>query len=416
MSISSDLIKKLKSLECPDSTFGGFNPPIILDKAFDSTIIDVEGKSYIDLCAGFGSTILGHNPDAIREVFSKYSNQNYAPLIQGMGDVYPTSGKIKFLDEISNMMPAHLNRGALSLTGSQSVEFAIRSAHLYNGKKKFIAFKGGYHGTELGVLSLTWSQKFSSKFTDLYPQDTTYFLPFNGTISEMKSSIKEQQIDRNEISAVIVEPIQGRNGIIIPDKDWLKSLADLTKELGALLIFDEVFTGFGRTGEITQSHLHHCDILCIGKALGGGIPLSGCFSSDEIMNSWPESSGEAIHTGTFFGHSLSCEIGLNVLEEFQNKELWKRSKTLGKKSLELLRENLKNPKIKEIRGIGLMLAIELQAGKGIEVMGKLRKLGVHALVSGAKGESISITPALNISEENLFFALDKIIYTINKLE
>jgi 4-aminobutyrate aminotransferase/(S)-3-amino-2-methylpropionate transaminase len=188
-------------------------------------------------------------------------------------------------------------------------------------------------------------------------------------------------------------------------------LRRISERFGALLIFDEIFTGLGRTGRLTFAEEVPCDLLCLGKALGGGLPLSACVGTERSMLAWPESSGEALHTGTFFGHALACEVAADTLRDIVDHGLPKRADELGTWCRSWLQSRLAHhPGVKEIRGIGLMLAIDFKVpGLGATLMDRLRGMGVISLASGSQGESLSLTPPLNIPKELLEEALQRIV-------
>lgn len=408
---NAQLVSTLKSLECPDSTFGGFVPPLVLAEGSGSIVKDSEGQSYIDLCAGFGTAVLGHNPKALRNVFSRQAQSGFVPVLQGMGDVYASEAKVRLLELLAENLPDHLNQGALSVTGSQAVEMAVRTAHLATGRPLVLAFEGGYHGTDLGVLPYTHSAKFKTRFASMVG-DQAVFMPYGMAADQIEDKLNELGVALTDISAVLVEPIQGRGGTILPPAGWLQSLAEKAKSWGSLVIFDEVFTGMGRAGQFCLAEREPCDIICIGKGLGGGMPISACFARSEVMAAWPESTGEAMHTGTFFGHPFTCAAAAAVVEQIVSLELPARSRALGERSRDYLASKLPQW---QVRGQGLMLVMAGEAGSGVDLMNRLRTTGVHSLVSGPAGECLAITPALTIPEDLLFEAYDRIIATANDL-
>lgn len=412
---NADLVRQLKAVECPDSTYGGFQPPLVLQEGSGSIVRDCEGRDYIDLCAGFGSLVLGHNHPAIAQVFAKQQGSSrkdgFAPVLQGMGDVYASEAKVALLSRLAKALPQHLNVGALSVTGSQAVEFALRTAYLVNRRPKVLCFVGCYHGTDLGVLPYTHGAKFKQQFKGLL-EDRAVFVPYGAKAKEVEDQLARQGVSPADISAMVVEPIQGRAGTHLPPQGWLQEMADLVRGWGSLVIFDEVFTGMGRAGRLCQAELSPCDIICIGKGLGGGMPLSACFSSAKIMAAWPESTGEAQHTGTFFGHPLSCAVANAVVATLIDENLCHRSLQLGEHVTALLSEQL--PQY-DCRGVGLMQVVAGAPGFGVEAMTQLRTKGVHALVSGAQGECLAITPALTIDRSLLTQALDHVVAVAKNL-
>jgi 4-aminobutyrate aminotransferase-like enzyme len=214
------------------------------------------------------------------------------------------------------------------------------------------------------------------------------------------------------VGAVIIEPIQGRAGVRIPPPGFLEELAALTRGAGAVLIFDEIFTGLGRTGEtfacLGEGVLP--DLICLGKGLGGGLPLSACVGPPSVMNAWPPSRGEAIHTSTFLGNPLACAAGLAALRELREGDLIQRSKVLGGRLLVSLRESLANvPEVSEVRGRGLFVGVEFRdPGKGAPLKGVAARAatvalgkGILVLPAGEWGHVLELSPPLVITEDQL---------------
>jgi 4-aminobutyrate aminotransferase-like enzyme len=209
----------------------------------------------------------------------------------------------------------------------------------------------------------------------------------------------------------------------IPPPGYLAALAELVWDAKALLIFDEIYTGLGRTGALF-AFLHEGvvpDLICLGKGLGGGLPLSACVGSARIMNAWPPSRGEAIHTSTFLGNPLACAAGVSFLEELERGDLVNRSKTLGEKLLSGLREALAGiPEVNEVRGRGLFIGIDLR-GPGNERLlkgGAVRaarialKEGILVLPAGASGHVVELSPPLVVTEEQLDWAVPRLAKVI----
>jgi acetylornithine/succinyldiaminopimelate/putrescine aminotransferase len=406
---NAEWLQRLQAVECRDSSYNAKVDPLVFARAQGSTIWDTEGKAYIDLCAGFGVVALGHNNEVQKRVFAASMNDE-ALITHGMGDVYPSIAKVEMLETLKAALPPHLSKGGLALSGGQAVEFAVKTAQIATGAKGFINFHGSYHGLDLGILPLTSRRDFKDPFRGWLPEDRVTELPFACDLSAVKRAIHAQKAAGFGCAAVIVEPIQGRAGIRPHGIDWLSGLAEICQQENVLLIYDEVFTGLGRTGQITFAEMVPCDLLCLGKALGGGLPLSACFGRADVMDAWPQNEGEGIHTGTFFGHPLSCRLGADTLRTIQKKKLPERSLELGEKIKVMLREKLQNhPLFVDARGRGLMIGLELREPlAGARLMDILRRHGVIALASGDKGQGISITPALTIAEEELAVAVERI--------
>ncbi len=416
MTNNAEWLQRLQAVECRDSSYNAKVDPLVFARAQGSTVWDAEGRAYIDLCAGFGVVALGHNNEVQKRVFASSMNDE-ALVTHGMGDVYPSIAKIEMLETLAAALPSHLTKGGLALSGGQAVEFAVKTAQIATGAKGFINFHGSYHGLDLGILPLTSRQDFKDPFRGWLPEDRVTELPFSCELSLVRKAIHQQKAAGFGCAAVIIEPIQGRAGIRKHGLDWLAGLADICQQEKVLLIYDEVFTGLGRTGQITFAEMVPCDLLCLGKALGGGLPLSACFGRAEIMDAWPQNEGEGIHTGTFFGHPLSCRLGAETLRTIQSQKLPQRSLELGSKLQVVLREKLQHqPLFSDVRGQGLMVGLELSEPlAGARLMDILRRYGVIALASGDKGQGISITPALNIGEDELFVSVERIAAAMHQL-
>ena len=402
---SNSYIELLKKMECPDSTPASSR--VVYDKGLGSTVYSVDHKPYTDLCAGFGTLPLGHNHPSVKKELLKVTQDNH--VIQALGDIYPSKSKIEFIETLLSFVPPKFNKAALSLTGAQAIEFAMKTALYATGRNEFIVFDRGYHGLELGALSLTQGAVFREAFETWLHSTKVHVFPYGTVSEELRTCLSSEKI-----AAVVCEPIQGRGGMREGAENWLHDLYKETQKSGTLLVFDEIFTGAGRTGVSFLASQFECDLLCVGKALGGGMPISACVAPKTIMNVWPESRGEAIHTGTFYGHALSCAIGKATIEEIISGQLIARSNELGALVKAYLAKGLKAKEgIKDVRGRGLMIAIEgHKMGFGVELMNQLIDHSVIAIPCGPGGSSLAVTPALNIKEEELFKALDTIIQTI----
>ena len=397
-----------------------------MDRAIGSTIFDADGRSYTDLCAGFGVLALGHNSEVLGRVLARHvpakpdsrSIVDAPPIAHAMGDVYASTAKVRLLEALVAAMPPHLTRAALALTGSQAVEIAVKTAVIATGRGGFITFAGGYHGLDLGILPLTARGDFRAPFAPFVLAGHVETLPYGATEAQLEAAVTALAARGQALAGVLVEPIQGRAGVRVAPAGWLDRLKGFTTRQNALLIFDEVFTGLGRSGRMTFATETPADLLCLGKALGGGLPLSACLGTEAAMTAWPESTGEALHTGTFFGHPLTCEAAVATLAEIRDRGLVRRAHDIGAQALIFLREALgSRPQVRDIRGQGLMMAIEMvEPGSGARAMDRLRACGVVALASGESGECLAITPALTIPWADLKSSLEAIVAVLTEGE
>ena len=402
--LNRDSLQQLAKHECRDATHITGTFPLVLARAQGSTLWDCDGREYIDLCASFGSLPRGHNHIALRAACADNDSIN-----TGMGDLYASEAKVALLSKLHEIMPAYLRRSALALTGSQAVEMALKTALLYQrGRSGFIALHAGYHGLDLGALSFTAMAKFRQPFSSWLHADKVEHVSLGCALTDLEQAVQRQR--HLGTAALILEPVQGRGGVYACSDVWLVQVRDFCRQHGILLIFDEVFTGLGRIGTLTKAFTVECDLLCLGKALGGGMPLSALLGREEVMQAWPRNEGEALHTGTFFGHPLSCRVATATLNSIVADNLCTRAQQLGNTAHTRLRAALANcATVQEVRGAGLMLAVVFrQAQQGVYFARALAEQGIIAIPAGTQGECLSITPALNIPEDMLFAALDKI--------
>ncbi len=410
-------LERLMSLECHDATYpvAADANPLVFESAAGSVIRDVEGREYIDLCAGFGALALGHNHPVVRQIFAQFGTDTFSPVfppvVHGMGDVYPSRAKIELIEELRSVLPERLSRVSLAISGGQAVEVALKTAMLHTGNAGFISFKDGYHGVDLGVLPVTSRRDFKDPFTKYLGERVTIELPYGCGEELLADAIETLKSSPCGFAGIIAEPVQGRGGVINPPANWLAMIAGLAHKSGGVLILDEILTGLGRRGKWTEAESVDADLVCFGKALGGGMPLSACVGTEKVMSAWPKSTGEAIHTGTFFGHPLSCAVAAASLREMKRIDVCKMARETGAWLYEQLQiKFMGDSTVEEIRwGGGLMIAIKFNESAGpapgAVAMDRLRAHGVVALASGSGGTSLSLTPALNISRETLSRAL-----------
>jgi 4-aminobutyrate aminotransferase/(S)-3-amino-2-methylpropionate transaminase len=226
------------------------------------------------------------------------------------------------------------------------------------------------------------------------------------------------------VGAVVIEPVQGRAGVRIPAAGFLARLAELTRADGSLLIFDEIFTGLGRTGVVFEHEREGVlpDLVCLGKALGGGLPLSACLGSREVMDAWPESGGEALHTSTFLGHPLSCATALAFLDVLEGEDLVARSLELGELIVGRLSETLSTlGGVRQVRGSGLLIGVELgseeggpAAGVGARVAEAALRRGLLVLPAGGQGEVVEIAPPAVSTDEQVDFGIGCLVDAIGE--
>ena len=357
-----------------------------VSKAKGSYIFDSKGKKYLDFVAGISACSLGHRHPEIIKAIKKQLNKFLHVMVYGEYVQEPT---VKLCKKLASLLPKNLEVTFLTNSGTEAIEGAMKLAKRYTKKSNFIAAKNSYHGSTQGALSLLGVKNQKKGYGPLLPK--VNFIDFNSN----KDLIK---IDNNT-AAVILETVQGGAGFIIPKTGYLNNVKKRCREVGALLILDEIQPGIGRTGNMFafQKYDVEPDILVIGKGLGGGLPIGAFCSSREMMKKF-EYKPSLGHISTFGGNPVIASAGLSVLETLEKEKILEKIK----KKEKLIRSLLKHEKIKSINGTGLMLAIILE-----------RKSDVEKLVKESMGKglilfyllwnnlAVRITPPLNISDRDL---------------
>ncbi|MHB8146958.1 MAG: aspartate aminotransferase family protein [Vulcanimicrobiaceae bacterium] len=402
------LTAQLQAYESHNVTFFSDAFPVFWQSANGATVIDVDGNRYLDLTSAFGVANVGHSNSRVAAAIAAQAKR----MMHGMGDVHPTQIRARLLERLTDVLPPGLNKTFLATTGSESVEAALKTAMLATGKRAFAAYHYAYHGLSFGALAVSGIDKFRIPFAGLVT-DRTLLLEYpradRDTTQEALSAARAALIERKDIAALIIEPIQGRGGCVVPPAGYLPGLRTLCDELGILLIFDEIYTGFGRTGDWFAA-LHEGvtpDIICIGKAMGAGFPISAMVARAPIMDAWPRSSGEALHTSTYLGNPMGCAAALATIDELERLRLPERALAMGALLAERLAVLSGYRHVVQVRGRGAMWGIELRDGALAErIVTRLLARGVIALQAGPNGEVLSITPPLMMSDAQLLRAID----------
>ncbi len=404
---SRALAAELAAYEAPGVTYLGDDYPVFWESALGALVTDVDGNRYLDLTSAFGVAATGHtNPHVARAVAEQAHR-----LIHGMGDVHPTELRTQLLARLAKLAPGGLRKSYLATSGAEAVEFALKTALLATGKPRVLAYRGAYHGLSLGALEVVGIDKFRAPFAPLVPARAT-FLPYPGadaTADGALDAVRTALGHDPDIGAVILEPIQGRGGVIVPPAGFLRGLRALCDDRGLLLILDEIYTGFGRTGTMFACDREGVvpDLLCVGKALGGGVPLSATIGTPRAMDAWPVSAGEAIHTSTFLGNPLACAAALANLDELERLDVLGRVRAREAALGARLRALASCPSVRDVRGVGFLWAVEFaHAAFANRVVVRGLARGVILLQSGTTGTSITIAPPLTIGDAQLARALD----------
>jgi len=393
--------------------------PIVWTRAGGVNVWDAEGRKYIDLTAAFGVAAAGHG--AARVVAA--GKRQMGRLLHAMGDVHPHPLKAQLARELSRLTFERWTSGAtagktiFANSGFEAVETALKTTMLATGKRRILAFTGAYHGLGYGALNATHRAYFRDPFRSQLGRFGR-FAPFPKEGDDLAET--ERRLVRllrgGQFGAVLAEPLQARGGINVPPAGFLPLLRTLCNRYGLLLILDEIYTGFGRTGTwfACEQSRTTPDLICLGKALTGGFPLSACVGRAELMDAaWPASEGEAIHTSTFQGHPVGCAMALAQIKEIESHSLPERSAALGAYLLGLLQAGFSRPDHSiEVRGCGLMAGLEIRDSGGgpatalvLAAVKKMLHRGFILLPEGEFGNVLSFTPPLIITKAQLAAAV-----------
>ena len=355
-----------------------------IDKAEGVYLFGADGKQYIDLISGVSVSNIGHRHHKVVEAV-KRQVENYMHLMV-YGEIIQ-SPQVQYAAKLAELLPKGLEVCYFVNSGSEAVEGALKVAKRFTGRSRIISCKNGYHGSSHGALSIQGNEYFKTAFRPLLPD--THLIDFNNIQAI-------NQID-NHTACVVIEPVQAEGGVIFPENDFLKKVRERCDETGALLIFDEIQTGFGRIGHLFAMERFGVtpDIALFAKALGGGMPLGAFISSHEIMSALV-SNPVLGHITTFGGHPVCCAAGLASLETLLEENLIENCRTMS----EIFKEKLNHPAIKEVRGEGLLLAVELDCPDLVKkVVARAPEFGLILDYFLFYANAFRIAPPLSINKD-----------------
>lgn len=422
------LAARLSQHECRNVTAMNSEFPVFWQHASGTNVWDADGNRFIDFTSAFGVTGLGHSPPTILSALKNQADQ----LIHGMGDVHPTELKVELCEKLSQITFERWHQGPgkviLGNTGFESIEAALKTSLLATGKPGVITFENAYHGLGYGTLAAGAMQRFSAPFAAQL-SGFGHPLPFPQCRCEQNHSCSpdcltqlttletalRKKIEQNPIGAILVEPIQGRGGKVVPPSGFLPLLRQICDDTGTLLIADEILTGLNRCGSLFACEASQTvpDLICLGKSLASGLPLSACVGSAELMDrAWPVSDGEAIHTTTHLGNPPACAMALASLKRHNDPNLAVQVQQRGAQLQQLL-EKINLPCRGRILGRGLLLGVEILKPDGQPnrvatsgfVIHSLKK-GLITLSASPAGNVLSLVPPFDISEEEMRYFTD----------
>ncbi len=361
---------------------------------------DSNGKEYLDFISGISVSNLGHQNPGINKAIKDQLDRYAFAMVFGE---YRLSPQIELANKLAMICPEGLDSVYLLTTGSECNEAAIKLARRFTGRSEIISFKGAYHGSTLGSLSISGNEKKKSAFRPLIPD-----------VKQIRfDHLEDLELISDNTAAVFIEPIQGDAGIRIPSMEFMKGLRRRCDETGSLLIFDEIQSGLGRTGKMFAfEHFQVVpDVLTLGKSLGGGIPLSALISGKEILESF-QSNPELGHISTHGGNPLACAAAISLVDQIAQEgfldEVMQKS--------DYLVSQLKQLPFKDVRHRGFYIALEMESPQQVQkmVQGCLER-GLIIFWFLSCPEAFRLAPPLNVSPENLEKGIEIIRETIQSL-
>jgi len=347
--------------------------------------------------------MLGCECPSIRRVLMLQSER----LLQALGDVYPADATIALLERLTKLYPEPAAKGILAQSGSDAVSAALKTAKLATGKSGVLAFTGAYHGLGYGPLSACGlRESYRAPFAREL-NSSVEFIPYPGSAegAARAQELCRTALRRGTVGAILIEPLLGRGGIIMPPSGLLAALQEQAREFGALLIADEIWTGLGRAGAWLSSVASGAipDLICLGKGLGGGLPMSAVIGRESVMQSWCREQ-EVVHTSTFAGSPLAASTAIATLDILSKEHLPERAVSLGTRYARDLSAALGQlATVREVRGKAFMLGIDLgeRPGAASRLQRLLLEQGYITSTGGGQREVLVLTPALNIGESAL---------------
>lgn len=361
--------------------------PVVWESAVGANVRDVDGNVYVDLSAGFGVAAAGHRDPGVVAALHAQADT----LLHAMGDAFPDPRRVELMEELTAL--TGMDRVILGSSGSDAVEAALKTARIATGRDGVLTFDRAYHGLSYGALQVTdyKAAAFRAPFAGQLGAHV-HVGTYGGALPD------PAWLQARGIGAVIVEPIQGRGGIRVASHDWIRAVSERAHHHGALVAYDEVQCGLGRTGEPWAGPGNPADgepvvdLLCVGKQLGGGFPISATMGTEAVMNAWGASAGEALHTQTFLGHPMGCSTALVVLERLAS--ICEAASERGARLVHALDRHGFG-----VQGRGLMLGVRLKdplsASRG------LLERGYIAFPAGIHAEVLALTPPAVLSDAQI---------------
>ena len=366
-------------------------------------VSDVDGRRYLDLGSGIAVTNVGHrHPRVVAAIHEQVDRLLHTSV------VLRHQPYIELAEAVGRLVPWMSSpRTFLCNSGAEAVDGAIKLARQVTGRPGIVAFRRGFHGRTMGATSLTTAKaKYRAGYDPLLP--SVHHAPYGGELDAL-DSLFETAADPSTIAAMVVEPVLGEGGYVVPPVPWLEGLRARCDEHGILLVFDEVQTGFGRTGRPFAAETLGVfpDVVLFAKGVASGLPLGGIVAPAAVMDRWPNGT----HGSTFGGNPVSCAAAVATIAVLDDEDLYERARTLGAAALDRLqRATATNPSVVDVRGLGLMIGVELVDGPTAErAQHRCLDQGVLVLNCGPHGEVLRLIPPLTITADELDLGLQTLL-------
>ncbi len=362
-------------------------------RAEGSWLYTADGRRYLDLIAGIGVSALGHGHPAVLDAIAGQARRHLHVMVYGE---YVIEAQVRLAERLAQLLPAPLDRVYFTNSGAEAIEGALKTARKHTHRERFVAFDGAYHGDTMAALALMGNPAFRAPFE-----------PLPGPVSHLPyDDIAALEAIDSTVAAVVVEPVQAEGGVRIPSASFMRALRERCHRVEAILIYDEVLTGMGRTGRLFAMEHYGVvpDLVVMAKALGGGLPL-GAFCGPERLIGELAHNPPLGHITTFGGHPLSCAAGLAALEVIVNGRLWERANALGENLAEGLRR-LVGAEVAAVRAIGALIGIEFEnSGTAQTFVRESLARGVIINWTLNAERVVRLAPPLNMGDAEVDFGL-----------
>ena len=420
------IIERMRAVEGAGPRTGGSDDPLVVAEAHGATLVDPDGNEFVDLAASFAAANVGHSHPAVVDAI-----RDQASRMGHVSSAFASEPRVAFEEALLEIAPSGLDRVLLGISGADANDTAVRLARSYTGRREVIAFSGGYFGRSSGVIGLNGK---AAQRVRVARDAEAHFLPYpyayrwpigapeeagEQALALVRHALEDPASGVGPVAAIVVEPVQGNGGVVVPPDGFLPGLRELCDRHGVVLVFDEIQAGFGRTGRLWAAEHWGVvpDLMTVGKGIGGGMALSAVIGGRDLMGHWPPGT----HTSTFMGNAINLAAGRAAIDVMRRDRLWERSERIGAALHESLADLAGSPVVGEVRGLGLFIGIELVTDDASRAPDPARtsairraafERGVLVGIAGHTDSVLKICPPLTIDEQLLDTAVGILVESI----